>query len=255
MRSNVLMPGADTVLRHRPGSAAPAEPLRTPHPPRRPSPRPRPPPPRPPCSPSPTAPAIPATPPPCAPCSPTSPPPGRNFGSGSASSTFAPPPFAPPCSTSAPSPSAPPPSLSLHGRCRSCCSAPLRRSRGRCRCRAALLRSRFARCRLPAPLRSSLGSVVAVPLFLSSGYHVHHDVPLAVSDAVAPPAPASAVAPGSGLPTTSTLAAPALTPAALRTAMADPLGGPGDRPEPLLLDALDRRLREAGVWTFRPIWA
>jgi sirohydrochlorin ferrochelatase len=63
----------------------------------------------------------------------------------------------------------------------------------------------------------------AVPLFLTSGYHVRHDIPAALAAASRP------------------LRRPP------RVALAPALG-----PDPLLIEALERRVREAGLWPGDP---
>lgn len=65
--------------------------------------------------------------------------------------------------------------------------------------------------------------VAAVPLFLTSGYHVRHDIPAALAAA------------GRGLRRP------------LRITVTAPLG-----PDPLLLEALEHRVREAGLWPGDP---
>jgi sirohydrochlorin ferrochelatase len=70
---------------------------------------------------------------------------------------------------------------------------------------------------------SGADEAVVVPLFLGRGYHVQHDVPAVTAHAL------------------RTLRRP------LRLTVADPLG-----PDPLVLDALDRRLREQGIWPADP---
>jgi sirohydrochlorin ferrochelatase len=70
---------------------------------------------------------------------------------------------------------------------------------------------------------SGAGEVVVVPLFLSRGYHVQHDIPAVTEHAL------------------GTLRRPP------RLSVSDPLG-----PDPLVLDALDRRLREQDVWPADP---
>ena len=65
------------------------------------------------------------------------------------------------------------------------------------------------------------GPIVAVPMFLNHGYHVAHDVPEAVAAA------REAVSP--------------------RILVAEPLG-----PDPLLVEAMESRLRELGVWPGDP---
>lgn len=65
--------------------------------------------------------------------------------------------------------------------------------------------------------------IVAVPMFLNHGYHVAHDVPAAVADARA------------------ALGAPG------RILVAEPLG-----PDRLLIEAMESRLRELGVWPGDP---
>jgi sirohydrochlorin ferrochelatase len=93
------------------------------------------------------------------------------------------------------------------------------------------------------------GAVVAVPLFLASGYHVRHDVPRVLREAVAalPGAPSRSPL-NQGSPNqdqSPSNQGPSI-------AVAEPLGGATGHPEPLLLEALDRRLREAGHWTADP---
>jgi sirohydrochlorin ferrochelatase len=70
-------------------------------------------------------------------------------------------------------------------------------------------------------------SVVVVPLFLAHGYHVRHDVPDAVADAAARVLRQTGRVP--------------------RVVIREPLG-----PDPLLTEAMDARLREAGVWPADP---
>jgi sirohydrochlorin ferrochelatase len=68
-----------------------------------------------------------------------------------------------------------------------------------------------------------IGQITAVPLFLTSGYHVQHDVPAALDAA------------------RRALRRPP------RVSIAEPLG-----PDPLLIEALGRRVREAGLWPGDP---
>lgn len=79
---------------------------------------------------------------------------------------------------------------------------------------------------LGALTASGARSVVVLPLFLTHGYHVRHDVPRAVADALA------GVRRRRDLP---------------KTVISEPLG-----PDPLLSGAMDTRLREAGVWPTDP---
>lgn len=65
--------------------------------------------------------------------------------------------------------------------------------------------------------------IVAVPMFLNHGYHVAHDVPEAVAAARAAVSPHAAII------------------------VAEPLG-----PDPLLIEAMESRLRELGVWPGDP---
>jgi sirohydrochlorin ferrochelatase len=74
---------------------------------------------------------------------------------------------------------------------------------------------------------SGARSVVVLPLFLAHGYHVRHDVPRAVAGALAQIRGWRGWAPD--------------------VAFCDPLG-----PDPLLSEAMDARLREAGVWPTDP---
>ena len=74
---------------------------------------------------------------------------------------------------------------------------------------------------------SGAHSVVVLPLFLAHGYHVRHDVPRAVADALA-----------------GIRRRPRHLP---KVAISEPLG-----PDRLLSDAMDTRLREAGVWPTDP---
>lgn len=69
--------------------------------------------------------------------------------------------------------------------------------------------------------------VIVVPLFLSHGYHVQHDVPAVTAHAL------------------QSLHRPSRH--TITVTVADPLG-----PDPLILDALDRRLREADIWPTDP---
>ena len=72
--------------------------------------------------------------------------------------------------------------------------------------------------------RSRFGEpIVAVPMFLNHGYHVAHDVPEAVA------------------------AARAATASHARIVVAEPLG-----PHPLLIESMESRLRELGVWPGDP---
>jgi len=70
---------------------------------------------------------------------------------------------------------------------------------------------------------SGAREVVVVPLFLSHGHHVRHDIPAVTARAI------------------RTLRHPP------RLTVAAPLG-----PDPLVLDALDRRLREQDIWPADP---
>jgi len=80
---------------------------------------------------------------------------------------------------------------------------------------------------LGALAASGARSVVVLPLFLAHGYHVRHDVPRAVADARARIRRRSRDLP--------------------KVAISEPLG-----PDPLLSEAIDTRLREAGVWPTDP---
>lgn len=80
---------------------------------------------------------------------------------------------------------------------------------------------------LGALVASGARSVVVLPLFLAHGYHVRHDVPRAVSGALA-----------------RIRRRPGEEP---KVAISRPLG-----PDPLLSEAMDTRLREAGVWPTDP---
>jgi sirohydrochlorin ferrochelatase len=73
--------------------------------------------------------------------------------------------------------------------------------------------------------KSGAREVVIVPLFLNHGYHVRHDVPAVTTRA---------------LQSLQHPLSPTLT-------IADPLG-----PDPLILDALDQRLREKYIWPTDP---
>jgi len=74
---------------------------------------------------------------------------------------------------------------------------------------------------------SGARSVVVLPLFLAHGYHVRHDVPRTVADALAGIRRRTRDLP--------------------KVAISEPLG-----PDRLLSDAMDTRLREAGVWPTDP---
>jgi sirohydrochlorin ferrochelatase len=80
---------------------------------------------------------------------------------------------------------------------------------------------------LGALVASGARSVAVLPLFLAHGYHVRHDVPRAVARALA-----GIRAWGGWKPDVT---------------FCDPLG-----PDPLLSEAMDARLREAGVWPTDP---
>ncbi|MFH8367604.1 sirohydrochlorin chelatase [Streptomyces sp. NPDC018031] len=101
---------------------------------------------------------------------------------------------------------------------------------------------------LPETLAGLRGEAVLVPLLLSRGYHVKHDLPAMAAAALAADRPARAAAPaGATGPAGATAPRPAAVPGArspgarltLRTAR--PLG-----PHPLLAEALHARLVEAG---------
>jgi len=82
---------------------------------------------------------------------------------------------------------------------------------------------------------SGVEEVAVVPLFLSHGYHVGHDIPAVTEQAQRALLDASADSPAHSQPP-----APAL-------AVATPIG-----PDPLLTDAVERRLVEQGVRTTDP---
>lgn len=106
------------------------------------------------------------------------------------------------------------------------------------------------------------GAVVAVPLFLASGYHVRHDVPRVLREAVAalPGASSQSMSsqsmsgqgPSDQSPSSQGPSSRISSGDGPSIAVAEPLGGATGRPEPLLLEAVDRRLREAGHWTADP---
>jgi sirohydrochlorin ferrochelatase len=80
---------------------------------------------------------------------------------------------------------------------------------------------------------SGARSVAVLPLFLAHGYHVRHDVPRAVARA------AAGIRNGYGRGRARGWAP--------HVAISEPLG-----PDPLLSEAMDARLREAGIWPTDP---
>ena len=80
---------------------------------------------------------------------------------------------------------------------------------------------------------SGARNVIVVPLFLSHGYHVTHDIPAVTARALQDLRRPSRHKVAASVTVTVTIA--------------DPLG-----PDPLILDALDRRLRESDIWPSDP---